>query len=31
MKMKGLAKAFLGIFKMRFSGVIVYSNYEILK
>jgi hypothetical protein len=31
MKMKGLVKAFLGIFKMRFSGEVRYSNYEFLK
>jgi len=31
MKMKGLVKAFLGIFKMRFSGDVKYSNYEFLK
>jgi len=31
MKMKGFAKALLGIFKMRFSGEIRYSDYEILK
>lgn len=31
MNMKGFAKAFLGIFKMRFTGEIRHSNYEILK
>jgi hypothetical protein len=31
MKMKGLAKALFGIFKMRFSGEVKYSNYEFLK
>jgi hypothetical protein len=31
MRMRGFAKAFLGIFKMRFSGEIRYSNYEILE
>jgi len=30
-RMKGLAKAFLGIFKMRFSGEMKYSDYELLK
>jgi hypothetical protein len=30
-KMKGLVKAFLGIFKMRFSGEMRYSDYELLK
>jgi hypothetical protein len=31
MRMKGFVKAFLGIFKMRFSGEVHYSNYEVLK
>jgi hypothetical protein len=31
MRMKGFAKAFLGIFKMRFSGEVKYSNYELIK
>jgi hypothetical protein len=30
MKMRGFAKAFLGIFKVRFTGHIRYSDYEIL-
>jgi hypothetical protein len=30
-KMTGLAKALLGIFKMRFSGEVKYSDYEFLK
>ncbi len=31
LKMNGLAKALFGIFKIRFSGEVRYSNYEILK
>jgi len=31
MKMKGFAKAFLGIFKIRFTGHIRCSDYEILQ
>jgi hypothetical protein len=31
MKMRGFAKAFLGIFKIRFTGHIRYSDYEILQ
>ena len=31
MRMKGFAKAFLGIFKMRFSGQVSYTNYELIK
>jgi hypothetical protein len=31
MSMRGFAKAFLGIFKIRFTGEIRHSNYEILK
>ena len=31
MSMRGFAKAFLGIFKIRFAGEIRHSNYEIIK
>ncbi len=31
MKMRGFAKAFLGIFKIRFTGYVRYSDYEILQ
>jgi outer membrane lipoprotein-sorting protein len=31
MKMRGFAKAFLGIFKVRFTGYIRHSDYEILQ
>jgi hypothetical protein len=31
MKMRGFAKAFLGIFKVRFTGDLRYSDYEILQ
>jgi hypothetical protein len=31
MRMKGYAKAFLGIFKMRFSGEVKYSEYQLIK
>jgi hypothetical protein len=31
MSMRGFAKAFLGVFKIRFTGEIRHSNYEIIK